>query len=361
MFGDGRKAGFYPGSTGNPDLKWETTTQWDIGLDIGLFNNRVNIVADYYHKRTDDMLFNLPLPESTAPGSAFVNFGSVENKGVEFELATTNVLMDNFSWDTRLTVSANKNEIKKLGPTGADVYVDAGAGNATSVYRIGEPIGSFFGLNRMGVYSTQEAALAARYGRVPGDLKFEDVNQDGKIELISDGNVIGNSYPKVYGGFINTFSYKNFDANITIQFVGGVDKAIVHESAEDRQFVSGMVNRVLDAWRPDHQEGTIVAQVRAGNAGARYDSFTDTHEIYNGAFIRGQSASLGYTFKDLFGISSLRVYYAMENFFLLTAIELEGYDPEGSSLDKARDNIQNIDKYQYPNPTNFIFGVNVSF
>ncbi len=362
MFGGNNKlAGFYPGSTGNPDLRWETTTQWDIGVDLGLFNNRVNLVLDYYHKLTDDMLFNLPLPESTAPGSAYVNYGSVQNSGIELELSTINIESDNFSWDTRLTVSANKNEIKKLGPTGGDVFVDTGAGNATSVYRVGEPIGSFFGLNRMGVYSTEEAALAARYGRVPGDLKFEDVNQDGKIELISDGNIIGHSYPDYYGGFINTFRYKNFDASITIQFVGGVNKAIVHESAEDRQFVSGMVNRVLNAWRPDHQEGTMVAQVRAGNAGARYDSYTDTHEIYDGSFIRGQVASLGYTFSDIIGINSLRVYFTTENFFLITAIKLEGYDPEGSSLDKARGNIQNIDKYQYPNPTNFSLGVNVNF
>jgi TonB-linked SusC/RagA family outer membrane protein len=361
MFGDGLRSGFYPGSTGNPDLKWETTFQWDIGIDLSLFNDRFNIVADYYHKTTRDMLFNLPLPQSSAPGSAFVNLGEVENKGVEVGLSTTNIQRPNFTWGSRLTVSANRNKILKLGPNNADVFVDTGAGNATSVYRVGEPIGSFFGLNRMGVYSTQEAALAARYGRVPGDLKFEDVNQDGKIELISDGNIIGNSYPRVYGGFINSFTYGNFDANITIQFVGGVDKAIVHESAEDRQFVSGMVNRVLDAWRPDHQEGTIVAQVRAGNAGARYDSFTDTHEIYNAAFIRGQAASIGYTFSELVGISNLRVYYSMENFFLLTAIEMEGYDPEGSSLDKGRSNVQNIDKYQYPNPTNFILGVNVNF
>ncbi len=361
MFGDGLHSGFYPGSTGNPDLKWETTFQWDIGVDLNLFDYRVGLVVDYYHKTTSDMLFNLPLPESTAPSNAFVNFGEVENKGVELEVTTANILRPDFSWNTSLTVSANRNKILKLGPLDADVYVDAGAGNATSVYRVGEPIGSFFGLNRIGVYSTREAALAARYGRLPGDLKFEDVNQDGKIELISDGNIIGNSYPKVYGGFINSFRFRNFDANVAIQFVGGVDKAIVHESAEDRQFVSGMVNRVLDAWRPDHQEGTIVAQVRAGNAGARYDSFTDTHEIYNAAFIRGQSASIGYTFYDLIGISSLRVYYAMDNFFLLTAIEMEGYDPEGSSLDKARSNIQNIDKYQYPNPTNFSLGVNVNF
>ena len=362
MFGGGnRLAGLYPGSTGNPDLKWETTNQWNIGVDIGLFSNRLNLVVDYYNKLTDDMLFNLPLPESTAPGSAFVNFGQVQNTGLEVELSAVIFQMDNFTWDSRLTVSANKNEIKKLGPTGADVYVDTGAGNATSVYRIGSPIGSFFGLNRMGVYSTEEAALAARYGRVPGDLKFEDVNQDGKIELISDGDVIGKSYPDVYGGFFNTFRYKNFDANISIQFVGGVDKAIVHESAEDRQFVSGMVNRTLNAWRPDHQENTMIAQIRAGNAGARYDSFTDTHAIYNGAFIRGSVASLGYTMNDVIGLNRLRVYFSTENFFLITAIELEGYDPEGSSMGKRRDNVQNIDKYQYPNPTNFSLGVNVSF
>ena len=159
----------------------------------------------------------------------------------------------------------------------------------------------------------------------------------------------------------NTISYKNFDASVDFQFVGGVDKAIVHESAEDRQFVSGMVNRVMNAWRPNHQDNTMVAQVRAGNAGARYDSFTDTHEIYNAAYIRGTVASLGYTFNDRFGLDRLRVYASAENFFLWTAIELEGYDPEGSSQGKIRANVPNIDKYQYPNPTTFSLGVNVSF
>ena len=363
MFGGGNKlAGLYPGSTGNPDLQWETTFQWNIGIDLGMFNNRVNLVFDYYDKLTDDMLFNLPLPESSAPGSAFVNYGQVSNKGVELGINTVNIENDNFLWETSFTITSNKNEILELGPTGADVFVDFGAGNATSVYSVGSPIGSFFGLNRMGVYGTDEAALAARYGRVPGDLKFEDVNQDGKIEMISDGSVIGQSYPDLYGGFINTFRYKNFDANISIQFVGGVDKAIVHESAEDRQFVSGMVNRTLDAWRPDYQvDGLMVAQIRAGNAGARYDSFTDTHEIYNAAFVRGSLLSVGYTANDFIGLRSLRVYFTTENFFLLTAIELEGYDPEGSSMGKRRANIQNIDKYQYPNPTNFSLGVNVNF
>jgi hypothetical protein len=213
----------------------------------------------------------------------------------------------------------------------------------------------------MGTWGTEEAAEAARYGRVPGDLKFEDKNNDGKIELLTDGDVIGHSYPKFYGGLNNTFTYKNFDASIDIMFVGGVDKAIVHESAEDRQFVNGMMNTVMDGWRPDHQE-TMIAQVRAGNAGARYDSYPDTHMIWNAAYIRGQTASLGYTFSgNLGGIDRLRVYATADNFFLWTAVELPGYDTEGSAIQKINTRVPNIDKYMHPVPTTFSLGVNVSF
>lgn len=361
LLANGYNAGLYPGSTGNDNLKWETTTQYDVGVDLGLFKNRINVVFDVYQKTTTDMLFNLPLPQSTTTGNAYVNYGSVKNTGIEFSLNTVNYQKRNFTWETLFTIASNKNEITELGPTGADIYTDTGAGNGTSVYRVGEPIGSFFGLNRMGTWSTMEAAEAARYGRLPGDLKFEDKNNDGKIELLTDGDVIGHAYPKFYGGLNNTFTYKNFDASIDIMFVGGVDKAIVHESAEDRQFVNGMMNTVLDGWRPDHQN-TMIAQVRAGNAGARYDSYPDTHMIWNAAYIRGQTASLGYTFRgNLGGIERLRVYTAADNFFLLTAVELPGYDPEGSAIQKINVRVPNIDKYQHPVPTTFSLGVNVSF
>jgi len=361
LLANGYNAGLYPGSTGNDNLKWETTTQYDVGIDLGILKNRINLTVDVYNKLTTDMLFNLPLPQSTTTGNAYVNYGSVKNTGIEFTLNTYNFRKKNFSWETLFTISSNKNEIMELGPTGADIYTDTGAGNGTSVYRVGEPIGTFFGLNRMGTWGTMEAAEAARYGRVPGDLKFEDVNNDGKIELLTDGDVIGYAYPKFYGGLNNTFTYRNFDASIDIMFVGGVDKAIVHESAEDRQFVNGMMNTVLDGWRPDHQE-TMIAQVRAGNAGARYDSYPDTHMIWNAAYIRGQMASLGYTFTgNLGGIDRLRVYATADNFFLLTAVELPGYDPEGSAIQKINTRVPNIDKYQHPVPTTFSLGVNVSF
>ena len=359
--GGGYVSGLYPGSTGNDNLKWETTTQYDAGIDLGLLENRVNLTVDVYNKETTDMLFNLPLPQSTTTGSAYVNYGSVKNTGLELTLNTVNFQRKNFTWETSFTLASNKNEITELGPTGADIYTDTGAGNGTSVYRVGEPIGSFFGLNRLGTWGTQEAVEAARYGRLPGDLKFEDKNNDGKIELLTDGDVIGHAYPKFYGGLNNTFTYKNFDAAIDIQFVGGVDKAIVHESAHDRQFVNGMMNETLNGWRPDHQE-TMQAQVRAGNAGGRYDSYPDTHMIYNAAYVRGQTASVGYTFKgNLGGIDRLRVYATADNFFLWTAVELPAYDPEGSAIQKINTRVPNIDKYMHPVPTTFSLGVNVTF
>ncbi|MCG6190660.1 SusC/RagA family TonB-linked outer membrane protein [Maribellus maritimus] len=361
LLAGGYQSGLYPGSTGNNDLKWETTTQYNIGVDLGLIGNRINLSVDWYDKKTTDMLFNLPLPQSTTTGNAYVNFGSVKNTGIEFTLNTVNFQQTNFKWETRFTIASNKNEITELGPTGADIYVDTGAGNGTSVYRVGEPIGSFFGLNRMGTWGTDEAVEAARYGKVPGDLKFEDVNNDGKIELLTDGDVIGHSYPEFYGGLNNTFTYKNFDASIDIQFVGGVDKAIVHESAEDRQFVNGMMNTTLDAWRPDHQE-TMIAQLRAGNAGARYDSYPDTHMIWNAAYIRGQTASIGYTVRGNLGsIDRLRVFATADNFFLWTAVELPAYDPEGSAIQKINTRVPNIDKYMHPVPTTLSLGVNVTF
>ena len=359
VMGNSTFTGIYPNSVGNPDLKWETTTQWDAGIDLSLFQDRIQLVLDYYKKNTTDMLLSVPLPESTTTGSVLMNYGSVQNQGVEVALTTRNVNTSDFTWSTDLTITANQNKVTGLGPTGADIYSQTGAGNGTSVIRIGEPVGSFFGLNRLGTWGTMEAAEAARYGMVPGDLKFEDVNNDGKIDLISDGNIIGRAFPKIIAGFNNTFTYKNFDATIDIVIISGVNKAFVHESAEDRQLVSGGLNSSLQAWRPDAQN-SIVAQFRPGNGGAYYQSYPDTHLMSDASFIRGNNATLGYAFpSDFLGLNKLRIYLNSTNFFLLT--KAEGYDPEGSSLDKNFSLVPNTDKYQYPVPTTFTFGVNVSF
>ncbi len=362
VLGGASYTGLFPSSVANNDLKWETTEQYDAGLEFGLVHDRINIALDYYHKLTSNMLLRVPLPLSTTSGSVTENYGKVQNEGFEVTLNTRNVANKDFSWNTDITVTHNVNKIVQLGPTGAPIYDQTGAGNGTSALIIGQPIGSFFGLTRLGVYSTEETSLAARYGLHPGDLKYLDRNNDGKIDLFSDGAVMGNAFPHWLIGFNNSFTYKRFDVGIDIQIVQGVTKAFVHESAEDRQLVSGGLNSSLDAWRPDHQN-TQVAQFRPGNGGAYYQSYPDTHEMYDASFIRGANGTIGYTLPDNtiknWGFSRFRVYLTAQNFFLRT--KAAGYDPEGSSLDKQIALVPNTDKYQYPVPAIFSFGVNVSF
>ena len=358
IFGGEAPVGIYPSTAGNSELKWETTTQYDAGINFGLWKSRASLEVDYYYKVTKDMLLDVPLPESTTVGIIKANYGSVENKGWEFTLITNNITTQKFNWNTNVSISTNRNNIIQLGPTGAPIYVSNGA----SVYREGAPIGSFFGLTRLGTYSTEEASLAARYGMLPGDLKYQDTNMDGKIDLISDGDIIGRAFPKLVMGFNNYFTYKNFDAGIDVRIVGGVNKVFFHSSAEDRQLVSGGLNTTLEAWRPDHQN-TMVAQVRPGLNGCYYQTYDDTHMIYDASYIRGASATLGYSFSnDLInriGLQKIRIYLNATNFFLIT--KAAGYDPEGSSLDMNYQNVPNTDKYQYPNPAVFTFGINVGF
>ena len=354
------QTGLVPTSVANPDLKWETTTQKDLGIEIGLVKDRFNIAVDYYNKLTSDMLLNVPLPLSTTTGSVLRNYGKVENKGWELTFNTVNVSNKNFRWTTDFTITINRNKVVQLGPTGAPIIEQNGAGNGTTVLKIGEPIGSFFGLDRLGCYTTQEASLAAKYGRRPGDLKFADRNNDGKIDFLTDGHIIGNAFPDQLYGLHNSVTYKNLDFNLDIQIVQGVQKAFVHESAEDRQLVSGGLNTTLQAWRPDNQI-TQVAQVRPGPT-SYYYSFADTHMLYDGSFIRGQNASIGYSLSDnlvkKLHMQKIRIYASAANFFLIT--NAAGYDPEGSSLDKNLPKAPNTDKYQYPTPAVYTFGLNVS-
>jgi TonB-dependent starch-binding outer membrane protein SusC len=352
-------AALYPSSVGNPDLRWEKTTQYDGGIDLGLFTNRVNLSVDYYNKLTSDMLLNVPLPQSTTTGSVRKNYGDVENKGFEVQLSTHNVKSTDFNWFTELSWSTNKNTIKKLGPTGADILMNSWVGGANTILRVGEPIATFFGLTRLGTYSTQEASLAAQYGFVPGDVKYFDKNGDGLISYVSDGDLLGSAFPKWDMDFTNNFDYKRFDASIDIRFSYGAKKENrTNHSGEDRQVMDNSKNRVLDAWRPDHQN-TVIGEVRPGMGGAYYQTYPDTHWIEDASYVRGEGATIGYTV-PIKSISRLRVYFTAKNFFLIT--KYSGYDPEGSDSGNEGDALTpNMDFYMYPRPTTYTFGVNVAF
>jgi len=359
--GESVYTGLYPSSMANPDLKWEKTTQYNTGVDVGVYRDRIRFSIDAYYKLTTDMLLSVPLPYSTTVGSVQDNYGSVSNRGLEVSLSTHTIQRDHFNWYTDLTWSANKNRIEKLGPTGADIRRNSWVGGYNTILREGEPIGCIFGLNRLGTYSTQEVSLAARYGFSPGDVKYEDRDNDGMISFYTDGDILGCTLPKWDMDFTNTFDYRSFDASISLRVSYGAKKENrTNHSGEDRQVMDNSKNRVLDAWRPDHQN-TMIGQVRPGMGGSYYQTYPDTWWVEDASFIRGEGATIGYTFsKKVLGINRLRVYANAKNFFVLT--KYSGYDPEGSDNDNMGDSlVPGMDFYMYPRPTEYTFGVNVIF
>ncbi|MBW8325256.1 MAG: TonB-dependent receptor [Prolixibacteraceae bacterium] len=355
--------GLYPNSVGNNDLRWEKTTQYDAGFDMGLFKDRITMAFDYYYKLTEDMLLDVPLPQSTTTGSVKKNYGTIENKGIEVTLGTHNIKSQNFNWFSDITFSANKNKIVKLGPTGADILRNSWVGGANTILREGESVASFFGLTRLGTYSTEEASLAARYGFVPGDVKYLDKNGDGVISFVADGDILGSAFPVWDMNVSNTVEYKNFDFSLDIRFSYGAKKENrTNHSSEDRQAMANGKNSILNAWRPDHQN-TMIGQVRPGNGGAYYQTYPDTHWIEDCSFIRGEGATIGYSFSkpalNGIGISKLRLYTTAKNFFVIT--KYTGYDPEGSDRDNMDSITPGMDFFMYPRPTTYTFGVNVIF
>ena len=358
LLNGGRQTGISRTSFGNPDLKWEVTNQYDLGLELGLWEDRVTFEGDIYYKKTNDLLLSAPIPWSTGLSSVTQNIGSVENRGVELAVNSVNINNANFTWSTNVNWAANRNKVLKLGINDDDIFPGPNFLGQTNVLRIGEPIGSIYGYKRLGTWGSDEADQAAVYNRLPGDLKWADLNNDGVLNA-QDETIIGSAYPQWTMNISNTFTYRNFDFTFDIRFVQGVNivNATKH-SVEDRQAIANSMATVLDAWTPDNQD-TYIAQIRHYNAG--YDTHMDDWWMEDGSFIRGQNFILGYSVPTAnlsrLGLQQVRFYGSVQNLFLVS--DYSGYDPEATTFGGAL--TQNIEFFQYPKPRTFKFGVNVSF
>jgi TonB-linked SusC/RagA family outer membrane protein len=349
-----------PGYIGNKDLKWERSIQADAGLELGLFKNRVNLNLDLYNRTTKDLLLQAPIPWSAGMrnSNVYKNVGSVRNTGIEVNLNTINVQTKDFSWSTNFIFTTNKNKVLKLNNGNADIFPGPNFLGETNVLRVGEPIGSFYGMTRLGTYSTDEAADAAVHNLKPGDRKYI-YNADGSNHY----SIIGRAYPKWTGTFSSTINYKGWDFSFDIRFVQGVNTAATFKhSSEDRQTLANSLKTVLNAWTPEHQN-TMIAQVRSYKF--TQDSHFDTWWVENGSYIRGQNFTLGYTLSDAFNtrmkISRLRIYASVQNLFLIT--KYTGYDPEvdtyNSTLGANNAFSQNLDFFSYPRPRVWNVGVSL--
>ena len=354
----------------NPDLKWEKTAQYDLGLELGLFNNRISLETDVYYRKTTDMLLDAPVPQSSGYTTIRRNVGSMENKGLEISLNTKNIVTEDLSWNTSFNISMNRNKVLSLA-TPSDIFGVGGPGitNETNIIRIGEPVGAFWGLTRLGVWGTDEAEEAASFVSyrnnltlLPGDIKYKDFNGD-KIINDEDRSIIGNGYPTASGSLINTVTYKGLDLTLDLQYSWGNDVMDMNlHSSEDRQGLANSYRTVLNAWTPDNQN-TMIAQVRDTRAG--YVTNVDSHWVKDGSFLRGRNLMLGYSFGanllEKLYLNKLRVYASTQNFFLLVNDELLG-DPEVIPIrGGAGNNVfsQGMKWHEYPRATTFVLGLQV--
>ena len=349
---DGTNAspGTFPESPGNPSLKWEETTQQNIGIDLALFDNRIKITTDAYIKDTNDLFLDVPLPSTTGFDSGIANIGSVQNKGVEFTLQTSNIEKENFNWSSNFNISFNKNEITALNSGGADILRGNVAGRGQpSLLRVGESIGLLYGFIYGGV------------DPVTGDAFYIDRNGNSTFtpDEDEDRTIIGDSNPDFIYSFTNNFSYKNIDLSVFIQGSQGND--ILNATRIETEGLLEPINQsraVLRRWR---NPGDITDIPRAV-ADSFNNSRISTRFIEDASFARLKAVTLSYNFPSelikKLKMTSLKIYGTAEN--LLTLTNYSGFDPEVNfnSDDNA---VRGIDFGTFPQTRNLIFGLNVAF
>ena len=408
---------YRPQNLKNLDIQWETQDQWNVGLDLGLLNNRVNFTVDWYKKESNNMLMQLILPSimgtsgnvSSALAAPYGNYGNIENHGIEFALNTKPIISKDFEWDSDINVSINRNKLKSLA--GSTALLGYGQwSDAVSRTTPGESLYGFYGYEVEGVYQNFQDILNSpvntiqknnpvitdangkkswstdptKYSRsnttYVGDIKYKDVNGDGIIDE-KDKTNIGSPLPKWTFGWNNTLRYKNFDLNLFINGNVGNKVAnylkmkLTHMNSPWTNQLADINNRarltatdgnVTGSWY-DNISNVMVSNPDASLPRASIndpndnDAFSSRY-IENGSYLRLKSVTLGYTFdKKLIqkiGLTNLRLTFNATNLFTITGYD--GYDPE-IGLSTASANVFGLDNGRYPSPTSFTFGLNASF
>ena len=350
--------GFVPIRLANPDLKWETTAQFDLGLDVAMLNNRLQLTLDYYDKTTEDLFLNEPLPLTSGVGFLTRNIGSVSNRGFEASIGTS-VGNEDFNWNIDFNFAYNKTEILDLGGVDEILTGDIGGtlklGNSQAL-RVGEELGSFFGYEVDGVWQTGEATYQ-QFGSdpVPGDLKFVDISGDGNVDD-ADRTILGNANPNFYGGFNNSITFKGFDVTAFLQYSFGSE--VLNANNRDLLNPADEKNKLAvltDYWTPENPSTSVPRPNYNRPTAITGDLVEDA------SFIRLREFTIGYSFPQLVqsweGVSRLRVYVTGTNLFTLT--DYSGYDPEVNVFG-GNTSILATDYGAYPKARMVMIGLNLS-
>lgn len=365
-----------PDNLVNEGLRWESTAQTNLGLDVNLLKNRVRIIADVYQKVTSDLLLNAQLPRSVGFTSSFQNIGKLRNKGLEFTITTNNISKQNFEWETSFNISFNKNEILELVQSQERWYSNVSFNNNYSrplyVAEIGQPAGRFYGFMFDGVYQYEDFDNPSpdvyvlkegipTYGSQvqPGSIKYRDIDGNGLI-TDDDQTVIGRGQPIHTGGFTNNFRYKNFDLNLFLQWSYGNDLLNANRLIFEGNVLStpglNQFAGYADRWTPANPSNTLFRTNGGGPPG-----YYSSRVIEDGSYLRVKTVSFGYQLPNSMisklSLSSLRFSFSAQNLFTFT--NYSGMDPEVSVRNTVL--TPGFDFSAYPQPRTLVFGLNAAF
>ena len=342
------------GTAANPNIKWEQTNQLNIGFDAAFFSNRLRATADYYNKKTTNLIYSSNLPASSGQSNVVVNLpGNVQNDGLELTISGDILKQSAVKWTSSFNISFNKNKIN------ADITPIAGGGipsGSVSWLKNGYSIGSFFGYISQGVDPQT------------GYIKYADPDKTGAAE---NGLYLGNALPKGFGGFSNSLSYRNFSLDVLISYTYGNKVFNANRYEEDGMYdLTNQLSTVLNRWRKPGDITNMPLAILGENSSNQHNNpyengnnNVSSRYVENGSFVRLQNVSLSYDFtrfsfiKNL-GLKNLRAYFAMEN--MITITKYSGYSPD-LNIGGTSPNTQGLDFGIYPIAKSVTFGLNVGF
>lgn len=370
--------GVAPISLPNEDLKWETTEQWNLGLDLGFFDGRIGFTADIYRKTTRDLLLDATLPYSSGYLTAMKNVGKVRNDGLELTLNTVNIDAKKFKWSTNFNISFNKNEVLELSENQTSLLSIAKFdqnfnSQPNYIAKIGQPMGMIYGYIYDGTYKYEDfdksGSAYTLKGNVPhyvsenntqpGMPKYKDLNGDGTIDT-NDRTMIGRGLPIHIGGFTNNFEYKGFDLSVFFQWSYGNNvlnaNRLMFDSGFQKKRELNQYASYAGRWAPDNPDSDIPAATNSGS-----NLVISSRVVEDASSLRIKAVTLGYTiprnFLKRFKIDKARLYVAAQNLWTITGYS--GYDPEVSIREGGL--TPGLDFSSYPRAISVSYGINLGF
>lgn len=362
VFGNQLYQGVVQSRLPNADLKWETTAETNLGIDFGLFNNRITGSVDYFIRDTKDQLFNKPLPSSIGFSSMKVNAGKVRNSGVDLMVNTVNIDNKDWTWNSSLNLSFLKNEVKEL-PDFMPELITGSVASFVSGYeitRVGDPIYSYYGYEVEGIFQKgDDIANSAQPNAKPGDLKFKNQNDDKVIDS-DDRVILGKPFPSTTFGFTNSLRWKRLTLDVFVQGVFGIstlDVNVLETLYPTNEYRNRIAKYYRNRWTESNPSNQYPSGVNPSNYGGQYA--TNSLTVCDASFVRIKNINLAYDVplkKNNF-IQKLIVYGAIDN--VATFTDYDGFDPDASAAGSA--SVSKVSYNSYPLARTVRFGFNVTF